>query len=345
MVRSVNPHNLPNILAMSRVITVTAPSRLHFGLFGLQQEEGRMYGGVGAMVDQPAVRLRVRAASSFACVGPLQERTQEFSRRWAEFHRLTEPPACRIEVLEAPPNHIGLGVGTQLGLSVAAGLNAFAGLPAAGPQELALSVGRGQRSAIGTYGFVMGGLIVEQGKLAGEPISALDCRIDLPEEWRFVLLRPVGWQGLSGEQEEQAIGGLPRVPLDVTQRLFAIARDELVPAAATANFPQFAAALYDFGRTAGNLFAVRQGGPYNGPVLTRLIEWLRRRGYAGVGQSSWGPTLFAALPDQHSALVLSDLLQLELPEGPLEVTIAAPCNRGAFVQSALGEVSGTEVSD
>ena len=304
-----------------------------------------MYGGVGAMVDQPALKLKVSASSSFESAGPLAERAHDFAQRWGEFHRLSQLPACRIEILAVPPNHVGLGVGTQLGLSVAAGLNAFAGLPTAGPQELALSVGRGQRSAIGTYGFMMGGLIVERGKLPGEPISPLDCRIDLPEEWRFVLLRPVGWQGLSGEQEEQAIGGLPRVPDEVTDRLVAIARDELIPAAATANFPQFAESLYQFGHLAGSCFAARQGGPYNGPVLTRLIDWLRSRGYGGVGQSSWGPTLFAAVPNQHSAIVLVDLLQRSHPEGPLEVTIAAPNNRGALVQSALGEVSGTEVSD
>jgi beta-ribofuranosylaminobenzene 5'-phosphate synthase len=330
---------------MPRVTTVTAPSRLHFGLFGLAQEEGRMYGGVGAMVDQPALTLKVSASSSFECIGPLADRVQVFAQHWAEFHSLSQLPACRIEVLEAPPNHVGLGVGTQLGLSVAAALNAWVGLPAAGPQELALSVGRGQRSAIGTYGFVMGGLIVERGKLPGEPISPLDCRIDFPEEWRFVLLRPIGWQGLNGEQEEQAIDGLPRVPEEVTAGLIGIARDELIPAAATANFSQFAGSLYHFGNLAGSLFAGRQGGSYNGPVLTRLIQWLRNRGYAGVGQSSWGPTLFAAVPDAHSAIVLRELLQLERPEGPLEVTIAAPNNRGALVQSALGEVSGTEVSD
>jgi beta-ribofuranosylaminobenzene 5'-phosphate synthase len=330
---------------MSRVITVTAPSRLHFGLFGLQQEEGRMYGGVGAMVDQPALKLRVRGSADFACTGPLADRVQEFAQRWGKFHSLSQLPACRIEILAAPSSHVGLGVGTQLGLSLAAGLNAFAGLPAASPRELALSVGRGQRSAIGTYGFVMGGLIVERGKLPGEPISPLDCRIDLPEEWRFVLLRPVGWQGLSGEQEEQAIGGLPRVPEEVTERLIATARDELIPAAATANFPQFAESLYRFGHLAGSCFAARQGGPYNGPVLTRLMEWLRSRGYAGVGQSSWGPTLFAAAPDQQTATSLADLIQRELPEGPLEVTIGAPNNRGALVQSAPGEVRGSKISD
>ncbi len=331
--------------SMSRAITVTAPSRLHFGLFGLQQDEGRMYGGVGAMVDRPALKIRLLPAARFECSGSLADRTQDFAEHWAKFHGAGQLPACLIEVLESPPNHIGLGVGTQLGLSVAAGLNAFAGLPAAGPRELALSVGRGQRSAIGTYGFVMGGLIVERGKLPGEPISTLDCRVDFPDDWRFVLLRPAGGRGLSGEQEEQAIGGLPRVPANVTERLIAMARDELIPAAATANFPQFAESLFQFGHLAGDCFSARQGGPYNGPVLTRLIGWLRGRGYAGVGQSSWGPTLFAAFPDQHSALGLADLLQQEQPEGSLEVTIAAPSNRGALVQSALGEVSGTEVSD
>lgn len=330
---------------MSRYVTVTAPSRLHFGLFGLSQGEGRMFGGVGAMVNQPVLKLRVRGGARFECAGMLADRVQEFAQRWAEFHRLSGLPDCHIEVLDAPPNHVGLGVGTQLGLSVAAGLNAFAGLPAAGPQELALSVGRGLRSAIGTYGFVMGGLIVEQGKLPGEPISPLDCRIDLPPDWRFVLLRPVGWQGLSGEQEEQAIGGLPRVAESTTERLIAIARDELIPAAATANFPQFAESLFQFGQLAGSMFSARQGGPYNGPLLTRLIHGLRGHGIAGVGQSSWGPTLFAALPDQHSAIVLANLLQQDHPEGPLEVTIAAPNNTGALVQSALGEVSGIEVSD
>ncbi|MFN0016671.1 MAG: hypothetical protein ACKVP0_00340 [Pirellulaceae bacterium] len=331
---------------MPRLITVTAPSRLHFGLFGLSQGEGRMFGGVGAMMDQPVLKLHVRGAARFECAGVLADRVQVFAQRWAEFHRLAKLPPCRIEVLKAPPNHVGLGVGTQLGLSVAAGLNAFAGLPAAGPQELALSVGRGLRSSIGTYGFVMGGLIVEQGKLPGEPISPLDCRIDLPEEWRFVLARPGGLElSLSGVQEEQAMGSLPPVPRATTDRLITIARDELIPAAATANFPQFAESLYQFGHLAGSLFTARQGGPYNGSVLTSLINWLREHGYAGVGQSSWGPTLFAAVPDQHSAIVLADLLQLEHPEEPLEVAIAAPSNRGALVQSALGEVSGTEVTD
>lgn len=291
-----------------------------------------MYGGVGAMIDRPAIQLTIHPAAAWSCGGLLAERVQLFARRWADFHGLPALPDCRVEVIEAPPNHVGLGVGTQLALCVAAGLNAHARFPSASPQELALSVGRGRRSAIGTYGFVMGGLIVERGKLAGEPIAPLDCRIDLPAQWRFVLLRPTGWQGLSGEQEEEAIDDLPAVPLDVTSRLIAEARDSLIPAAATGEFPQFAESLFRYGHLAGSCFSARQGGSYNGPVLAELIGWLRARGYAGVGQSSWGPTLFAAMPDLKSAGELAGRLKRELPQIPLEVSIAAPNNHGASVQ-------------
>ena len=316
---------------MLRTVRVIAPSRLHFGLFGLAQKAGRMYGGVGVMIDRPVVELEIRPATGWSCGGILADRAAAFASRWAAFHDIRPLPECHLEVLRAPPNHVGLGVGTQLALSVAAGLDAFLHLPSSAPQELALSVGRGERSAIGTYGFVMGGLIVERGKLPGEPISPLDCRIDLPDDWRFVLLRPVGWHGLSGELEEDAMTGLPDVSQEITETLIAEARDHLIPAAATANFAEFAGSLYRYGNLAGSCFAARQGGPYNGTELTALIQWLRDRGYAGVGQSSWGPTLFATLPDQSSAEELAARLRQDLSQVALEISISRPDNRGAQV--------------
>ena len=131
----------------------------------------------------------MRDAGNSEATGEHADRAIVFARRWAEFHRRAAPH-CRIEIEAVSPEHAGLGSGTQLALSIAAGLSAFCGLPSQSPQALAISVGRAQRSAVGTYGFVFGGMIVEQGKLPGEPISPLDCRIDLPEAWRFVLVRP-----------------------------------------------------------------------------------------------------------------------------------------------------------
>jgi beta-ribofuranosylaminobenzene 5'-phosphate synthase len=308
---------------------------LHFGLWSLAGAE-RQFGGVGAMVDAPALALSVRSHQGLAADGVGAARAVEFARRFAVFHRIA-PPDCKITIEESIPEHAGLGSGTQLGLAVAAALSAYVGLPSQSPQELALSVNRGLRSAVGTYGFVFGGLIVEQGKLPGEPISPLDCRIDLPEDWRFVLARPQEQTGLAGEAEAAAFAALAQFPREVTEQLVALVRERLVPGAAIGDFRLFAESLYEYGRLSGECFAARQGGPYNGPVITALIGRIRELGGVGVGQSSWGPTVYVVMESQLAAqelistLTLPGSSRLPLASSDLDVLIAQPCNQGAVV--------------
>jgi beta-ribofuranosylaminobenzene 5'-phosphate synthase len=322
---------------MSRFIRVTAPSRLHFGLLSLGGTPGRHFGGVGAMIEQPCVNLRVGSATAFDVAGHGSRRALEFAGKWRAFHG-RELPTCRLELLATIPEHAGLGSGTQLALGVAAGLSAFCGLTKQSPQELAMSVGRGLRSAVGTYGFSFGGLIVEQGKLAGEAISPLDCRVDLPVQWRFVLVLPRGLSGLAGSDEATAFSALPPVPQVATDKLVSEIHDSLVPAAATADFDRFAASLYRYGHLSGECFAARQGGPYNGPLLAALVARIRRLGYEGVGQSSWGPTICAACPSQSAAEKLVEQLAAGSEFGVLDHFISAPCNRGAQIE-VYGETS------
>ena len=44
-------------------------------------------------------------------------------------------------------------------------------------KELTRLTGRGRRSAVGTYGFVQGGFLVETGKVPGESLAPLALRI------------------------------------------------------------------------------------------------------------------------------------------------------------------------
>jgi beta-RFAP synthase len=314
---------------MPRSVVVQAPSRLHFGLFALASTSGRQFGGVGAMVAQPSLRLRISAAATWQVDGPLAPRVETAAERWCRFHD-RQRPACRVAVDEAPPEHVGLGVGTQLALGVAAGLSAFCGLPASAPQELALSVDRGLRSAVGTYGFALGGLIVERGKLPGEPISPLDTRLALPAMWRFVLVRPIDARGLCGELESAAMDQTP-VPAETTEKLIGEVRDQLVPAVARGDFEAFAASLDRYCRQAGSFYVRQQGGIYNGPVLTALAERIRAWGHVGVGQSSWGPTLFVAQRDAGAAGSLAQRLRREWDDPVLDVVVAEPSNTGAQV--------------
>ena len=48
----------------SLLVEVTASSRLHFGLFSFGHCQGRQFGGVGVMLDKPAVELHIQAAKT-----------------------------------------------------------------------------------------------------------------------------------------------------------------------------------------------------------------------------------------------------------------------------------------
>jgi len=318
-------------------ITVSAPSRLHFGLLSFGGLQPRQYGGAGVMIRQPGLVLRATAADQFQAVGPLSERAAVFARRFAESRLGGQLPRCRLDVLEAPPQHVGLGLGTQLGLSVAAALAGWAGLDALSPAELATSVGRGRRSAVGVYGFCHGGMIVEAGRLAEQALSPLVARIVLPAEWRFLLVRPGDPAGLSGAAEEQAFDTLPAVPPEVTARLCQELLQELLPAARAGDFDTFSASLRRYGYEAGLCFASRQGGAYASPRLAALAERMRRLGVEGVGQSSWGPTLYAVLPSEAAAQRFAE--ELRADDQALELLITEPAATGALVEKGSSAAS------
>ncbi|MBI2477875.1 MAG: beta-RFAP synthase, partial [Planctomycetia bacterium] len=200
-------------------VLVTAPSRLHFGLLSFGNPDVRQFGGVGVMIDRPGLKLRVEAAETFETAGPMQDRLRDAAFHWLDSSNEMKELRCKLELVTAPRLHAGLGVGTQLALAVATGLNAFHDLATPAIEDLAISVGRGPRSAVGTYGFFAGGLIAERGKLPTETFSPLLDRVALPSHWRFVLVSPTRSVGLHGTTEQTAFDQLPAVPTLVTERL------------------------------------------------------------------------------------------------------------------------------
>jgi beta-RFAP synthase len=300
-------------------VEVAAPSRLHFGMFSFGRTDTRQFGGVGLMVERPGLRLRIEAADHFDVLGPLGQRARSVVARLLEAWSLGEPPGCRIEILSAPPEHAGLGTGTQLALAVAAGLNAWRGGQPLDAERLARLTGRGERSAIGTHGFLQGGLLVEAGKLPGETLSPLERRLALPRDWRVVLIWPRMLRGLSGEAERRAFCELPPVPPETSHALRREVATEMVPAAELGDFERFSQSVYRFGVAAGQCFAPLQCGPFGSARIARLVEAIRASGVAGVGQSSWGPTVFALLADEAAAQRFCQAISEQL--APDETTV------------------------
>lgn len=308
------------------IIHVKAPSRLHFGLLSFADD--RKYGGCGVMVDEPGVTISFEPASEFNASGSHAQRVTEFASRWAEFHQRRELPAVRVYVSNAPPQHVGLGVGTQLALAVAAGLNATSDISATSPLDLSQSVGRGLRSAVGVYGFHGGGFIVERGKKSGEPLSPLDCQIALPDDWRLVLVRPNLPPGASGVYEQQAFANMKIPSQSHLKALEDVLRNQLTPAAVQGDATAFGEAVTQYGKLSGRMFAEIQGGDYNGPVLTDWVSRLLNAGALGAGQSSWGPTLFALAADSLSAESLVNRLGAD---DQTHVVVSKICNTGAVL--------------
>jgi predicted sugar kinase len=125
---------------------------------------------------------------------------------------------------------------------------------------------------------------------------------------------------------------LPAVPGEITQRLKAIATERLVPAARDARLPEFSVALHEFNYLAGNCFAPFQHGAFASERLAHLLERVRKSGIEGVGQSSWGPTVFALTADDLAAANLVESLRAMPETAETELLISSPLNLGASIQ-------------
>lgn len=322
---------------MSRAVEVRTPARLHFGLSSFGSNE-RQFSGLGLMVDGTGVRLRVSAANSFAAVGPLQNRVEVFAQSFARHNDLSCLPACQIDVLRTPPDHVGLGTGTQLGLAVAAGLAEWLNINWQNVSFLSQASGRGRRSSIGTYGFLRGGMLFDGGKLTDEQIGQLHTRVELPADWRFILVRPHEVHGLAGSAEANAIATLQPVPKQITDSLHTLIEHRILPAAQSSDWQEFSNALYAYGYRAGECFAAAQGGPFASREIAHLVEHIRNLGFPGAGQSSWGPTVFAVAPNEDAARVLVGDLRQNQDYRDFHITVTQPNTSGASVEEvSLGQ--------
>ncbi len=324
--------------------TVVAPSRLHFGLFSIGDTVSRKFGGVGLMLDSPHVIVHAQAAESFSVTGPGRDSAMLSIQHWFHAQRATMkvefglddvndlPIAISVETL--PPRHCGLGTGTQLACASATAVQRLLELPSLGAFELANSVRRGKRSGIGTHGFCRGGFLVDRGKLPTESLAPLDFQTSFPDEWSIITVLLGQPAGLSGELEIDAFRNLP----DSTERdrdeMIEIVRGEIIPGVTQSNYQLFAEGVYRFGLRSGMMYADIQNGPYNGTAIESLIGQIRDLGIPAVGQSSWGPCVFAvARSNEEAVRTAAQLRQQHGSQCKINVTKAN--NQGArLIESA-----------
>jgi beta-RFAP synthase len=271
-------------------VRVESSARLHLGVLDLRGARGRWFGGLGAAAASPSLLISARPSAAVSAEGADASRAEAFARRFLAHHGLSRGVA--IEVHRALPSHAGLGSGTQLALSVARAIAELYDVDPHAP-ELARAVGRARRSAIGTWTFERGGLVVEGGRHPDrDACGPLVARLPFPPTWRCVLAIPDGPPGLSGSDEEAALAALPPPSERDVERVAHLVLMALLPALADGDLRAFGQTLAEIQDVTGRWFATVQGGAFARGPSADLVGRLREWGAVGVGQSSWGPAVY-----------------------------------------------------
>lgn len=290
-------------------VFVEAPARLHFGALDLRGELGRWFGGIGAAAPAPTLVVSARPAATLEVGGEDADRAAEFARRFlTHLPPGSHPGGARLCVHRALPPHAGLGSGTQLALAVGRALAELYDIKMDAP-GLARAVGRGRRSAIGTWTFSGGGLVLEGGRRRqSEELAPLLARLPFPPQWRCVVAVPHPASVMNGTLEEEAFRQLPSPSERDVERVAHLVLMALLPSLADADLATFGTALTAIQSITGRWFAAVQGGTFakgwSEELIRRMTEW----GVSGVGQSSWGPAVYGIVDGGDAGVQLAERL-------------------------------------
>jgi beta-ribofuranosylaminobenzene 5'-phosphate synthase len=322
-------------------VIIRTPARLHFGLLAYTRDGARQFGGAGLMVNWPETVVTVRETTKAGLIesfGRMGDKAGHYAKMTidtlADHYKLPRL-GVRIDVTRVPRPHTGLGSGTQLAMAVAKGVCAVYGqlghsVPTAGPDLLARLTGRGKRSGIGVHGFFQGGFLVDGGKTREDSLAPVVMRQVFPQDWRIVLIRPRSLDGLAGQREVQAFKEMPDFPANITDQMCRLVLMGLAPGIAERDIQHFGQSLFELQQLAGQCYAAAQGGVYASPLLQEIVDFARGQGIEGVGQSSWGPSLYAFVADEDRADALASQIEKRFGLGGRgEVVVISADNTGA----------------
>jgi len=318
-------------------VRISAPARLHLGdldPFAL----GRFGYAPVLAITEPRTVIEAEEAEGLEVNGRETDEARTYAQRALEAFKLK---GAKVTVKATPPRHSGFGSTTQLCLAVGRAVTKAHGLNV---PLLELVKALKRTSTGGLYPFQFGGFIVaggfpvktgEQIWVREEPlIPPLIFRSHFPEDWRFVLVRPlVAPKSPDKEAEEATFSALRerKAPVELIHKGYFILAAKLLPALLERNAEAFGKALTELQVTVGRIYQPVQEQIFN-PASQWLIPILNRSGALGIGQSSWGPTVYAFADCLEAAQNIAKKIKAETP-AKAEVTIVGADNVGARIEA------------
>ena len=311
-------------------VYVKTPARLHLGLIDLNGNLGRIFGGLGVGINRPTVILEAQRSETLSVAGEKTEQVKTLAKRFLDTYNVKANAS--INVKQTIPEHTGLGSGTQLALAVATALSKLFNVDAS-IQELAETMGRGQRTSVGTTIFEQGGFVVDGGKSARKnsfPTTIL--RQPFPQNWEFVVAIPNVKKGLAKNEETVAFRALSPMKAEDAGKMCRLTMMKLLPSLIERDIKSFGEALTQIQIVVGDYFAEVQGGTYSSLTTTEGIALMQKLGVYGAGQSSWGPA-FYGLTQKEKAKEIELKVKAFLGKSVGGHVFAAKANnRGAYIK-------------
>ncbi len=332
-------------------IFVRTPSRLHFTLFDLNGEIGRVNGGCGVALEFPRWKMTIKrneSSNEDHVDGKARQRVKLALQRVKEvFPRFTHQ-SFNITVNEIIREHAGLGSWTQLYLAIAKALFILDDketVPAT--VHLARQLQRGGTSGIGIAAFDSGGFIVDgghhissqdpEGSIFFLPYSTMIrapppilMRRSVPRDWHFLVIDSSNATRLGNGffDESQAFEMNCPIPADDVGKVVRLVMMQLIP-----------------GFVEGDLVSVRKAinslqfiGFKKAElklVDRRMIKIMRNLHEKNVacGLSALGPTLYCILEDKSRAIEIKEYLEGILDDFNLkaDLHVGTASNEGAKI--------------
>ncbi|MFA5982501.1 MAG: beta-ribofuranosylaminobenzene 5'-phosphate synthase family protein [Methylococcaceae bacterium] len=275
-----------------------APARLHMGFIDLSGSLGRDFGSIGVALNEISTRLSISTGKQLTVTGLCAHRAKLCAARFCADLGVSDQLNIIIE--SAIPEHVGLGSGTQMSLAVGSAINAFYQL-GLNVRDIARLTDRGMRSGIGIGVFELGGLVVDGGRGEKTITPPLLAHMDVPEDWRFILVFDQRGKGLHGQQEIEAFKTLPSFPTEEAAQLCYLVLMQGLPAVAENDLAKFGEVITRLQKSVGEYFAPVQGGIFTSHDVAEAMYWLGQQGAVAIGQTSWGPTGFCLVGDVDQA--------------------------------------------
>ena len=307
------------------MISIITPARLHFGFLELNNNTDS-FGGIGLSVDKFNTKIEVKKKSSLKYRGKNLNKASFFLKTFCR--KMKIKPNFFLNIKKSTPEHIGLGSGTQLALSIGTAILKLENKNAE-PEKIVKILNRSIRSRVGLMSFKHGGFLIDLR--IRRKIHTDIGKVYFPEDWKIILIKDKT-KGLYGKSEIKAFKKASSFKANKIE-MSDLVLLKILPSLVECNFTEFSKAITKLQTAMGKYFNLIQGGPYTSIQVSRTLNFLKKENVQGFGQTSWGPSGFAFFPDIKKAENMKIKLKKRFSSCKnLEFIICSGKNSGADIQ-------------